>query len=112
MKYSYGFVALPGGFGTLDEIFETATLVQTRKVQDFPIVLMGSDFWQPMLCFMQETLLQSKTIDEADLNTFFITDSPRAAVEYIRDVATSRFGLAYVEKRPKRRWFLVEFGRP
>jgi hypothetical protein len=112
VKYSYGFVAFPGGFGTLDEIFETATLVQTRKMHDFPIVLMGADYWEPMLSFMQETLVLAKTIDETDLDVFFITDSPKAAVEHIREVAMSRFGLAYAEKRPKRRWFLVEFGRP
>jgi uncharacterized protein (TIGR00730 family) len=108
VKYSYGFVALPGGFGTLDEIFETATLVQTGKVQHFPIVLVGADYWQPMLRFLQESLVQSNTIDAADLNTFFITDSPQAAVEHIRDVAMSRFGLGYMKKPPRRRWFLLE----
>jgi uncharacterized protein (TIGR00730 family) len=112
VKYSYGFVALPGGFGTLDEIFETATLVQTRKMHDFPIVLVGSDYWQPMLSFMRETLLRARTIDATDLDVFFVTDSPQAAAEHIREMAMSRFGLAYAERRPKRRWFLIEFGQP
>src|SRR4030095_7052693 len=51
VKYSYAFVALPGGFGTLDELFEAATLIQTKKIEDFPLVLMGTDYWQPMLAF-------------------------------------------------------------
>jgi uncharacterized protein (TIGR00730 family) len=112
VKYSYGFVALPGGFGTLDEIFETATLVQTHKMEDFPLVLMGSDFWQPMIRFMQDTLVPAKTIDAADVQRLFVTDSPAAAAGYIRDAATNRFGLAYKEKRPRRHWFLWEFDRP
>jgi uncharacterized protein (TIGR00730 family) len=58
VKYSYAFVALPGGFGTLDEIFETATLIQTRKILDFPLVLMGRDYWQPLLDFMESRLLK------------------------------------------------------
>jgi hypothetical protein len=111
VKYSSGFVAMPGGYGTLDEIFETATLVQTRKVRDFPIVLVGTEFWQPMLQFMRQTLVEAKTIDPSDLDTFFVTDSPRAAAEYIRQVAMSRFGFSYVKIPPKRRWFFLEFGR-
>jgi hypothetical protein len=97
VKYSSGFVAMPGGYGTLDEIFETATLVQTRKVRDFPIVLVGTEFWQPMLLFMRQTLVEAKTIDPSDLDTFFVTDSPQAAAEYIRQVAMSRFGFSYVK---------------
>src|SRR5581483_9542147 len=57
VKYSYAFIALPGGFGTLDEIFEVATLVQTRKVKEFPLVLMGVDYWQPLLDFLCRRLL-------------------------------------------------------
>src|SRR5262249_31451557 len=49
IKYSYAFITMPGGFGTLDEVFETATLIQTRKIRDFPLVLMGRDYWQPLL---------------------------------------------------------------
>jgi uncharacterized protein (TIGR00730 family) len=111
VKYSYGFIAFPGGFGTLDEIFETATLIQTRKMEDFPLVLMGSDFWQPMLHFLEETLVASGTIDAADLGRFLVTDSAEAAVEYIREAAMGRFGFSYVQKPPRRRWFLAEFGR-
>src|SRR6201988_1263382 len=63
VKYSYAFIALPGGFGTLDEIFETATLIQTGKIREFPLVLIGKEFWQPLLDFMSERLVKARTID-------------------------------------------------
>ena len=63
VKYSYAFIAMPGGFGTLDEVFETATLIQTHKVQNFPLVLMGRDYWRPLIDFFRERLLPAKTID-------------------------------------------------
>jgi uncharacterized protein (TIGR00730 family) len=75
VKYSYGFVALPGGFGTMDEVFETATLIQTGKIRDFPIVLVGSDFWAPFLAFLRAQLLASSTIDAEDVDRLVITDS-------------------------------------
>src|SRR5215475_10798594 len=78
VKYSYAFVALPGGFGTLDEIFETVTLVQTGKIQEFPIVLIGTDFWRPLMGFLENTLVRAGTLDEADAERFFVTDSPEA----------------------------------
>src|SRR5574341_2426601 len=67
VKYSYAFIALPGGFGTLDEIFETATLIQTRKISDFPLVLVGTDYWEPLLAFMRDRLVAERTIDPEDL---------------------------------------------
>src|SRR5215467_7977504 len=66
VKYSYAFVALPGGFGTLDELFETATLIQTGKIREFPLVLVGKAFWAPLLDFFTERLIAEKTISEAD----------------------------------------------
>src|SRR5438105_1419998 len=66
VKYSYAFIALPGGYGTLDEIFETVTLIQTGKIQQFPLVLMGTDFWQPLLDFFRQLLIVQKTIDPLD----------------------------------------------
>src|ERR1700726_145096 len=80
VKYSYAFIALPGGFGTLDEIFETATLIQTRKIKDFPLVLVGREYWRPLLDFMANRLVAKKTIDEADFKDIFVTDSPEEAV--------------------------------
>lgn len=87
VKYSYGFVALPGGLGTLDEIFETATLVQTRKIWGFPLILIGIDYWRPLLDFMRERLLAHGAIDPEDLEVFFVTDSSEEAVRHLRDMA-------------------------
>jgi uncharacterized protein (TIGR00730 family) len=106
-KYSYGFVAMPGGFGTLDEIFETAVLIQTGKMPGFPLVLMGKDYWAPLLAFVRDTLVPAATIDAADLERLIVTDSPKEAVELIRDCATGRFGLRY-GTAVKARWFLGE----
>jgi uncharacterized protein (TIGR00730 family) len=107
VKYSYGFIAMPGGFGTLDEIFETMTLIQTGKVKDFPVVLMGTDYWTPLLEYLRNTLLAAGVIDELDVDRLLLTDSAAEASEYIRDMAIKHFGLSY-RKRPKRRWFLFE----
>jgi uncharacterized protein (TIGR00730 family) len=107
VKYSYAFIALPGGFGTLDEMFETATLIQTGKISDFPLVLLGSEFWQPMLGFMRQTLVTRGTIEPADVDRFFVTDSANEAVEHVRETAMKRFGLSYAG-RQKRRWWMLE----
>ena len=66
VKYSHAFIALPGGFGTLDEIFEAATLIQTGKIKDFPLILMGVDFWTPLIEYMRDHLLSAGTIDADD----------------------------------------------
>jgi uncharacterized protein (TIGR00730 family) len=110
VKYSYAFVALPGGLGTLDEIFETATLIQTRKINDFPLVLVGADYWEPLLTFMRDRLVAQRTIDPEDLDRITVTDSPAEAVDEIIDVATRRFKLKYgAAARP--RWYLGEWPR-
>jgi uncharacterized protein (TIGR00730 family) len=82
-KYSSGFVAMPGGLGTLDELFEMATLIQTQKIDHMPLVLMGVDFWSPLVDFMINTLAANKTIELGDVNKLYITDSPREAIEHI-----------------------------
>ncbi|MEX1255678.1 MAG: TIGR00730 family Rossman fold protein [Dehalococcoidia bacterium] len=105
VKYSYAFVVLPGGFGTLDEVFETATLVQTEKIEDFPIVLMGSDFWRPLLDGLRASMIREGTIDPGDLDLLYVTDSPEAAVTFIRDTAMRRFKLSYGPKVKRRRLF-------
>ncbi|MEZ5964679.1 MAG: TIGR00730 family Rossman fold protein [Planctomycetota bacterium] len=104
VKYSYAFVVLPGGFGTLDEMFECATLIQTGKIQRFPLVLMGAEFWQPMLDFLRQTLVVRGTISAGDPDGLQVIDSPSEAVARIRDVAMNQFGLTY-GPRIKRRWF-------
>lgn len=107
VKYSYAFIAMPGGFGTLDEIFETATLIQTGKIKDFPLVLMGCEFWRPMLDFLRDRMVACRTIDPEDVERICVTDSPQEAVDSIRDIVMRRFGLTYGPK-VKRRWFLWE----
>ena len=108
VKYSYAFVALPGGLGTLDEIFETATLIQTAKISRFPLVLMGTDFWAPLMHFLQTRLLAQGTIAAADVERLVVTDSPGEAVARISDVAMTQFDLSY-GRRLRRRWYLGEF---
>lgn len=107
VKYSYAFIALPGGFGTLDEVFEVATLIQTHKVKDFPLVLMGRHYWAPLLDFIAERQVKEHTIDANDLKRILVTDSPEEAVHSIRDTAMRQFGLSY-GPRVKRRWFFGE----
>ena len=108
VKYSYAFVVLPGGFGTLDEIFETATLVQTGKIRDFPIVLMGRAYWQPLLDFMQETLVAQGTIDQDDRDRLLVTDSPDEAMAHILDVTVGGLGVMARRKLPKQHTWLGE----
>lgn len=74
LRYSQGFVVMPGGFGTLDELFEAFTMVQTGKVTSFPIVLFGTGYWQGLVDWMRDTLLASGTISEADMHMFTLTD--------------------------------------
>ena len=91
-KYSYAFVVLPGGLGTLDELFEALTLIQTRKIASFPVVLVGSEYWFPLRQLLQH-LLGSGTIDERDLRLLLITDDLDEAMAYIRTHAVEAFGL-------------------
>lgn len=107
VKYSYAFIALPGGFGTLDEIFETATLIQTGKIKGFPLILMGKDYWKPLLDFFRNRLLAEKTVDTVDVDRILLTDSAEEAVQSVREIVTKQFGLTY-GPRPKRRWILWE----
>jgi uncharacterized protein (TIGR00730 family) len=108
VKYSYGFVATPGGYGTLDELFEVATLIQTGKINNFPVVLLGTDYWAPMIQFIRTSLLAQAAISPQDLDQILVTDSPDEAVAHIRKTATERFGLRYVRRNP--RAFLLERG--
>ncbi|MGA0285491.1 MAG: TIGR00730 family Rossman fold protein [Phycisphaerales bacterium] len=107
VKYSYAFVVLPGGFGTMDELFETLTLIQTRKIHDFPMVLMGRDYWQPMIDFLRDRMVGEGTIDAEDLDRITITDDPEEATRVIQEVALPKFGLGFGPK-VRRKWFLGE----
>ena len=84
VKYACGFVALPGGFGTLDEIFEALTLKQTRKIHDFPVILFGTAYWEGLLDWFTEQLLANKMISKRDLKLFTVTDDVDEVVETIR----------------------------
>jgi uncharacterized protein (TIGR00730 family) len=84
VKYSNAFVIFPGGFGTLDELFEALTLIQTRKINNFPVILFGSKFWAGMLDWLEGTILKSKYIGDDDRNLLHLTDSPAEVVDIIR----------------------------
>ena len=84
LKYSQAFILLPGGFGTMDEIFETATLMQTGKICDFPVITMGSPYWKQLGPFLDKTMLELGTIDERDLNYIKMTDDPKEALDIIK----------------------------
>ena len=105
VKYSYAFVVLPGGFGTMDEIFECATLIQTGKIRNFPLVLMGTDYWQPLQEFVCHRMVEEKTILPADCERILFTDSVDEAMDRIMNAATQEFGLVW-EAAP--RWYLGE----
>jgi len=107
LKYSYAFVALPGGLGTLDEIFETLVLIQTGKVRGFPVILLGLEFWKPLVDLLRERLLAAGTIDSIDVDRITLMDSPTDAASYIREVAMRDFGFT-VGNREKPRWYLGE----
>jgi len=104
IKYSYAFVSLPGGFGTMDEIFETATLVQTGKILEFPLVLMGTEYWQPLIDFLRGTMVAAGAIDEVDVDRLLVTDDPQCAIDCIRDAAQKRFGLEFGPRLRHLRW--------
>lgn len=86
LKYSQGFIAMPGGFGTMDELFEALTLVQTNKIAQFPVVLVGSEYWNGLLAWLKTTVLEGqKNINLNDLDLFVVVDTADAAVKHIVD---------------------------
>jgi uncharacterized protein (TIGR00730 family) len=110
VKYSYAFVVMPGGFGTLDELFEVATLIQTGKLQNFPVALMGTDFWRPLIDQLR-LMVSERTIDALDLDQLIISDDPGEVVSAITDTAMRRFGLTYGPQIRPRWWLGERFGR-
>jgi len=87
VKYAQGFIVLPGGLGTLDELFEAMVLVQTRKVTSFPIVLLGVDFWGPMIDWIRSTLVAEGMVSEKDLDLIQVVDDPAEAVDRVLHMA-------------------------
>jgi uncharacterized protein (TIGR00730 family) len=104
VKYSYAFVVLPGGFGTMDEMFEALTLVQTNKILNFPVVLMGVDFWHPIIERIGDTFVREGTVDRIDMDRLFLTDSAERAASIIHEAGVRQFGLRRGYRPRRRRW--------
>jgi uncharacterized protein (TIGR00730 family) len=85
VKYAHGFVVMPGGFGTLDELFEAITLVQTKKTKPFPVVLVGTEFWSGLVEWIKTTLVNEKMISKDDCAIFYVTDDPVEAASLVAD---------------------------
>jgi uncharacterized protein (TIGR00730 family) len=83
VKYSTAFVIFPGGFGTLDELFEALTLIQTRKIKNFPVVLYGSEYWGGLMKWLEEVMLKERNISPEDMRLLHVTDSPSEVVEIV-----------------------------
>ncbi len=98
-KYSYGFIVLPGGVGTLDELFEALTLIQTGKIENFPVILMGSEFWAPLLKQL-EAMKEARLIHPDDLKLLYVTDSVEEARSRLEQHAVEKFKLSRV-RRPR-----------
>ena len=98
VKYSYAFVVLPGGFGTLDELFEALTLIQTGKISNFPVVLMGVEYWTPLFDFIRQRLISVGTINADDLELLKLTDSIEEAGQIIASCGLSKARAAEAHK--------------
>lgn len=103
LKYSYAFIVMPGGFGTMDELFETLTLVQTKTISQFPVVLFGKEFYTPLMNTIQE-MAEKGTISPIDMNLVLLTDSHEDAMTHI----TTYIRTNYKIKPRKRLWWLLE----
>lgn len=102
-KYSYAFVGLPGGLGTLDELTEALTLIQTGKIRQFPVVLMGASYWKPFTDLLKEMVAHG-TISVSDLDLFLVTDNLEEAMAHIEHHAIKRFGLRRRKAPPPSSW--------
>ena len=111
IKYSYAFVVMPGGVGTLDELFEALTLIQNGKIKNFPIVIMGTDYWRHLIDFIEEMAQRGK-ISASDLELIYATDSVEEAIAHIRGKAIEQFGLRRVAHMRRHFPWLGERGFP
>src|SRR5436190_12280438 len=100
-KYSYAFVALPGGMGTLDELTEALTLIQTRKILHYPVVLFGAAYWRGFISLLED-MVKAGTVSAGDLNLFLVTDDLKEALEHIKKHAIEEFGLSPKPPSPSR----------
>lgn len=105
-KYSFAFVVFPGGFGTLDEFFETITLIQTRKIENFPIIVMGLEYHADLISHFNK-MVANKTIFPQDLELVLFTDNPTEAINHIKKYAITNPKLTYMAKA-KPKWWLGE----
>ncbi|RMG04655.1 MAG: TIGR00730 family Rossman fold protein [Acidobacteria bacterium] len=103
VKYSYAFIVMPGGFGTLDELFEALTLIQTKKISNFPIVVFGKEYWRH-LSELLESMAKAQSISKQDLKLLLITDSIDEAIEYISKHSVEQFGL---NRRPVKKFRIL-----
>jgi len=93
VRHSVGFVIMPGGYGTMDELFESLTLIQTHKIQPFPVVLMGMDFWKEMIDWITRTMIRFKTVSTVEMDFLILTDSIDEAVRHITSFRDSNKAL-------------------
>jgi len=100
IKYSLAYVIFPGGFGTFDELFEALTLIQTGKSHRFPVILFGSDYWQPLIDYMKNVMVKFGTIDPEDINIMTITDEPKEVLEIVHRRSEEKYR------------YLEEYGQP
>lgn len=84
VKYGKAFVVLPGGFGTMDEFFEAATLIQTKRIDPFPVILVGSEYWDGLVQWMNKAMLKTKRVDKSDMKIFRVVDKPEEVIEAIK----------------------------
>ena len=107
-RYSYAFIALPGGLGTLDELCEALTLIQTGKIRNFPVVLIGTEYWKPFMRLLED-MVTSGAVGASDLDLLKLTDNLDEAVAHLEQHAVVAFGLQRIPWR-KPKWWLGESG--
>ena len=112
LKYAEGFVIFPGGFGTMDELFESLTLIQTDKVRNFPVVLYSSDYWQGLLDWLRGKMLGEGKISKEDLDLIYVADTPKEAVDHILRCVGGQAGRESVEEDARKGTRKVLGARP